>query len=231
MKVLFLDIDGVLNSVQSCMFYNEKGYDNGGLSVRDPKFCEYACMHLRNLLKEIPELKIVVSSTWRSGRSAEELQDLLSSSAGLPAGVVVAKTPKSDGPRGLEIMAWLSEHPEVERYVILDDDSDMQGCLEHLIQTDSRVGFSRADYEHVLKYMQHPWETTAYFNLSDSVESAGSAITRVETLGFTYYGYGAEPLSENLDKWAAYKHVTAERWKSFKKSPYGRPQGKLRREV
>jgi hypothetical protein len=35
------------------------------------------------------------------------------------------KTPWLRGCRGDEIKAWLSEHPEVDKYAILDDDSDM----------------------------------------------------------------------------------------------------------
>jgi Swiss Army Knife RNA repair-like protein len=45
--------------------------------------------------------------------------------------------------RGHEIQAWLNEHPEVERYAILDDDNDM---LEHqmvnFFQTSCRTGIT-----------------------------------------------------------------------------------------
>jgi len=38
--------------------------------------------------------------------------------------------------RGDEIEAWLNEHPEVKKFVILDDDNDMRNLMDHLIQTD-----------------------------------------------------------------------------------------------
>jgi hypothetical protein len=120
MKVIFLDIDGVLNVY---------------CQSRD----EYGCIfhdHLVDNLKWVIEqtgAKIVVSSSWRlSGEKS--IMDMWNF-RNLP-GEVIGITPNlSYGvklntytPRGKEIQQWLDEHPEVTNYVIFDDDSDM---LEH----------------------------------------------------------------------------------------------------
>ena len=43
-------------------------------------------------------------------------------------------------PRGEEIAAWLAQHPNVTRFVILDDDKDMLDLLPHLVHCDNRQG-------------------------------------------------------------------------------------------
>jgi hypothetical protein len=42
--------------------------------------------------------------------------------------------------RGHEIDLWLRKHPEVERFVILDDCSDMAMHTNRLVQTDCQEG-------------------------------------------------------------------------------------------
>jgi histidinol phosphatase-like enzyme len=51
-KILFLDIDGVLNRVPT--------------STQDGKFYKPALINLEYLLNKVPDLKIVVSSAWRN---------------------------------------------------------------------------------------------------------------------------------------------------------------------
>ena len=42
--------------------------------------------------------------------------------------------------RGYEIDFWLRQHPEVDRFVILDDGSDMEMHTHRLVQTDAQEG-------------------------------------------------------------------------------------------
>ena len=108
MKVLFLDIDGVVNSRATTSFRNN-------LYPIDP--------HMAFMVGKIQldtGCQVVLSSSWRhhpDGIKAVE-------NSIVP---VYDKTPmlESLGVRGHEIQAWLDEHPEVTRYAILDDDSDM----------------------------------------------------------------------------------------------------------
>lgn len=121
MKVIFLDIDGVLN-----VCYPE--HDEYG-RIFHPNFVD-------NLKRVIDETgaKIVISSTWRYG-GLQRMKDLWEK-RNLP-GEVIDITPDCNDlfnegsfvfldqiERGHEVEYWLNEHPEVERYVIFDDDND-----------------------------------------------------------------------------------------------------------
>ena len=45
--------------------------------------------------------------------------------------------------RGTEIQMWLDAHPEVENYVILDDDTDMlDNQSDHFVQTSYEEGLN-----------------------------------------------------------------------------------------
>ena len=116
MKVIFLDIDGVLN------LYCES---------RD----EYGCCFHRHLVENLKRLidetgaKIVISSTWRF--SGLLIMKEMWEKRGLP-GEVVGITPnfmKHYGTtlcRGKEIDSYLEENKDITSYVILDDDTDME---------------------------------------------------------------------------------------------------------
>lgn len=117
MKIIFLDIDGIL-SVNYC------GRDKYG-SLFHQKFEN----NLKYIIDET-NAKIVISSTWRFS-GLKVLQQMWKDRN--LAGEVVDITPDcaqiTDGfmenvERGHEIQQWLSKH-QVENYVILDDDQDM----------------------------------------------------------------------------------------------------------
>ena len=121
-------------------------------------WCPIACNNLLEILDRCPDVRIVISSSWRV--NMKEVEDHFLE-AGLPWDRVIGKTPRlpsinSDGrinERGHEIEAWLLEHateghvmmPEysVEDFVILDDSSDMAPYKEtHWYETDWDVGLS-----------------------------------------------------------------------------------------
>jgi len=140
MRILFLDIDGVLNSRGSLAywFYEQMA---GRVANAHDRWCPILTNNYRHLLSELPaDVKVVLSSTRRSGRDLTEIQQLFLD-RDVCADRVIGKTPDSSSAiRGLEIQAWLDLHPEVTDFVILDDDSDMAHLLPHLIKTDFRDG-------------------------------------------------------------------------------------------
>lgn len=130
MRIIFLDIDGVLNHEA---FYRERTKKR----VQDIKAYELqnidpVCIGHLNQLCQDAGAKVVISSSWRSKGDATYFQQLFSK-LGF-TGEVVGKTPHSQHRfRGLEILDWMKANEDLlgqhysdyEDYVILDDDSDM----------------------------------------------------------------------------------------------------------
>jgi len=152
MKILFLDIDGVLN--------NEKqNWDiEGNWTISDS-----SVGILNRLLDEIPDLKIVLSSTWRiASRGQEATFKHLTEKHGFKhASRVIGSTPdfgyRNDAwfLRGEECLEWMNlyhEGEEIEAWAILDDQKDMFLTLPNnhrnkLVITDSQRGFSLREFD------------------------------------------------------------------------------------
>lgn len=141
MKILFLDIDGVLNSARSCRAFDGYPHDFSDEGMR--KFDSVAIGLVRKLCDKTGAL-IVLSSTWRMLHDISECAQGL----GLP---IFDRTPILEGPRGVEINAWLSKHPEVTRYAIVDDDSDMlPEQKQYFVKTNFEEGLSMHDFKALL---------------------------------------------------------------------------------
>lgn len=132
--VLFLDVDGTLNSA---LFLQE----NPGVfdcvdeaEALDP----VAVARLEQVLLRTGAV-IVVSSAWRLFHTVEQIQGFLHR-RGAPSARVIGGTPRLTGYRGEEIKAYLKEHPEITRFAIVDDDSDMEPLYSKLVQTDKNEG-------------------------------------------------------------------------------------------
>lgn len=148
MKVLFLDIDGVLNSWQSVYWEIRTG-----VRKKQESLCPICMSNLDEVLDGVEDLKIVISSTWRKSFTMDELKKCLTEQGFKNADRIIGHTPfkakdlkfSEYGPRWGEIKEWLDEHPEVTEYAILDDHgiAEKPGDYEHIknfIQTDQRVG-------------------------------------------------------------------------------------------
>ena len=80
----------------------------------------------------------MLSSSWRYTRNAQYLKELL-----LRYGINTDATPLIQNKRGLEIKQWLLEHPEVENFVILDDeifDSYDEELIKRLVKISNCNG-------------------------------------------------------------------------------------------
>lgn len=159
MKVLFLDFDGVLNSHQSATFWHSRRdqeqwendmYSSWTGTLKEyiaHDFCPIALSNVEELCRRVPDLKIVVSSTWRLGETVETLKKILAP-AKVVADAIIDVTPHfryrggDDVDRGHEIQDWLNRHPEVTHYVILDDDRDMLPSQQgNFVNTSELHGF------------------------------------------------------------------------------------------
>jgi hypothetical protein len=112
-KILFLDIDGVLN------FIGSRVRDDGMYGM-DP-----GCVARLRSVVEKHNAKIVISSMWRDRDDWREHITQEFSDVGWEDPPIIGRTPNLYVlPRGFEIQAWLKKHP-AKNYVIVDDDADM----------------------------------------------------------------------------------------------------------
>lgn len=119
MNVIFLDFNGILDT-----------YDN--LDVID----QSNLMRLKKLA-DMFDAKIVISSSLKNsyyytGRYGKLLQDLINTL--LENGIdVIGITPKAES-REMEIKMYLEEHPEIDKFCILDDDYEMESLKDNLVK-------------------------------------------------------------------------------------------------
>lgn len=140
LRVLFLDIDGVLNSKRTQVAFGDRPHDFS--HFYRPKFDEVAITLIRKLCR-LAGLSVVVSSSWKYYHSASEI------AAGLQLDIM-GVTPNVDGIRGLEIQKWLDEHPEVVQYAIVDDlpgDEFLFDQLGHLVISGDSNGLSFENFQ------------------------------------------------------------------------------------
>jgi hypothetical protein len=149
-KIIFLDVDGVLNHEAFYSKRQEEGIEN----YPSYPLCEidYKCVEVLNEIISKTGAKVVVSSTWRHGRTVEELQSILDQSGF--KGEIIDKTPSFDHDecvRGNEIRKWIQNNFDLlgadvhhfENYVIFDDDNDMlYSQKDNFLQVDRWVGLT-----------------------------------------------------------------------------------------
>ena len=107
MKVIFLDIDGVV-CLHGSKNKNEKEI-----------FDKNCCRRLKEII-DITECKLVLSSSWRLYDESIRYMFLQFRKFDIDKKHFLGKTPLRDG-RGDEIMAYLKSHPQIGTYVVLDD--------------------------------------------------------------------------------------------------------------
>lgn len=134
MKVVFLDFDGVLNSVR----WYQTGMKESQCALYYAKKIDPAAVGLLNQLVDRTGASVVISSTWR--RFADDVAVRTLRARGF-MGQIIGKTPELSTFRGLEIQSWLSTPPvPVESFVILDDENDMVHLEHRLVQTSFQLG-------------------------------------------------------------------------------------------
>jgi len=131
MKIIFLDVDGVLNSEQDRFSWTIES---------DKHLILLACIVRRT------DAKIVVSSSWRNCSLLDTLKKRLND---FSMSVFDVTGYNKNGIRGLEIKEWLDNHNDIESFVILDD--EVFDIKEHFpnnfVQTSMEVGLQKEDVE------------------------------------------------------------------------------------
>lgn len=154
MKVIFLDIDGVLN---------DHWWDDNAQSTTIKDYC---IKNLNRIIRKT-DAKIVLSSAWRymilnGAITFKGFEYLLRTHGLLSSAQIIGTTisdeetigydqqDKSQFVRPEQIKDFLSKHPEIENYVILDD---MSLGLENHIKTDGQVGLTEEKADLAIKIL------------------------------------------------------------------------------
>lgn len=182
MKIIFLDIDGVMNCenayrIGECQ-YQEWVWEDGRKDHYQ-RFCSWSKQYLNQLIRETGA-KIVISSTWRHGgigfmKKVWEMEGMDGEIIGITPSI---RTKGLNIPRGLEINYYLEndlnfkhinwdytiqreymEKSGVENYIIIDDDSDMlYGQRNHFVHVlpspRHKNGFDSHYYEIALSMLE-----------------------------------------------------------------------------
>lgn len=160
MKVIFLDIDGVLNCSTSKSFCHDDlcGIIHGIDSDKVKRLAK---------IVERTGAQIVLSSDWKDGwekyyttqkpSHVKYLDNHLYKKGKLTIKDKTPNTHKGTWFRGSEILTYLRTHQDIENYVILDDtffdDFTNKEIKEHLVLTNREVGLTDGDVKNAIKIL------------------------------------------------------------------------------
>jgi len=134
-KIIFLDIDGVLNSHQ---YDSGRGTAEGNIDV--------SRLLLLKQLVDQTGAKIVLTSSWRrhwdpAGKCTDEIGKGLEATFGRLGIDLYDKTPELDNDRAKEISKWLVMNRDVDAFVIIDDIKfGWYELAPFVVNTDYRIG-------------------------------------------------------------------------------------------
>ena len=149
MNIIFLDIDGVL-ATRATRFAGDHF---------DPECAK----HLKEIIDRTDSY-VVISSTWRYNRALWQFAALFDA-VGIDGSRVLDVTPMSDKKRGslyvsksrgAEISEWLrhaGSKYRIGRYIVIDDDSDVQPHEKRWVKTDTYKGLSKENVEEAVRLL------------------------------------------------------------------------------
>ena len=146
MNIIFLDIDGVLNSHRKLKeVYDRTHRPHSGYNY---PFDEICLSNLK-LLVETTDSKIVITSTWRKDNEGRDTLIKALKEYQLDHHII-GYTPILHTSRGKEIKEYLSTLEEQPNFIILDDDTDMEDLKDYLIKTNIQVGLTSDNTEEAI---------------------------------------------------------------------------------
>ena len=142
MNLIFLDIDGVLNTRETDFHFKKECIDNLLLIIKETS------------------TKIVICSSWKEETLGETIQLL-------PEQIrehILDQTPSIPGKtKGEEVRLFLHKNPSLqclpnEDYVILDDEPEQYLPFQrslHLVTTNMKTGLSKEDAKIAIRMLQN----------------------------------------------------------------------------
>lgn len=136
-KVIFLDIDGVLNCSEPYAVFDR------------PRVHPHQVRMLTDLMMRT-HARVVLISNWRLIQPLPVTENVLQEQ-GFP-GVLVGCTGSALRTRGEEVKRWLEWSPPIERYVILDDRTDFYPDQVR-VSPKTMVGMTETDWQVALELL------------------------------------------------------------------------------
>lgn len=138
-RVIFLDIDGVLNTMKFLT----------GAGLKSAMSMDPVNVARMRAVVEKTGAKLVISSAWRQAHDWEEIIRSEAAKAGWTDLPIIGRTGER-ATRGEEIDQWFKENP-TEDFVIVDDNVwDMLPSQQsHIVECDERIGFSEANQKQI----------------------------------------------------------------------------------
>ena len=159
MKLLFLDIDGVLNNTKDVKKYRLflKGERRVLVDIEP-------LVYFRKLLKEIDKeklnVRIVISSSWRLGTTAADWKKLFKNYFNDDK-IIIGRTLHLECDRGLEILNFLQmieeEKETIEDYIVVDD--DIEDIIDYvgkrrIVKTSVKRGLTNSDVKKIVRKLK-----------------------------------------------------------------------------
>ncbi|GAA4159614.1 hypothetical protein GCM10022217_22580 [Chryseobacterium ginsenosidimutans] len=158
MKVIFLDVDGVLNNAE---YYKNKSLHS---HHKESSHFDSNNTNALNKIVESTRAKIVISSAWRMLKTLEEIT-MLFNEVGIKAEIIGFteslhyKDTYKIAPRGLEILKWIRDYHRtlkggLENYVIIDDEDDILDIQEkHFFHINDVVGLTDQNADVIIEFL------------------------------------------------------------------------------
>ena len=169
--VVFLDIDGVLNSKQ---WYAHDAASHDGISSTERKLWEHsidpACVQRLNRILQQTGAVAIVSSSWRKKHALSEIVSILES-RGFRGEVEGATSANGTHSRTEEIAEWLAENrPPGAAYVVIDDELPSALPTERVVSPSNQTGLTDKDVE---RHRDTNWHSlgTAYAFWKSNVQT------------------------------------------------------------
>ncbi len=147
MNIIFLDVDGVLNSIlkDKDHYGDKRPYTDYTYPFNDDCLC-----NLSLLVKETNSF-IVITSTWKNDKLGKQI--LLANLRRYNLdNRVVGYTNNLNKSKLEEIKDYLEILDENINYIIIDDENDFDELKEHLIKTDYELGLTKEIVDEAKKY-------------------------------------------------------------------------------
>lgn len=137
-RFIFLDIDGVMNSIPSWDWDGQIPIESSKVEL------------LNNILDSVKNCGIVISSSWRSWNSLQVFKIEFRKAGFEYSDHIIGKTPeRRDSNRSKEIKKWL-EDKTYDSYLAIDDRT--LSCINSH-KTESSKGLTLSDAKKIIKYM------------------------------------------------------------------------------